>query len=142
MTTLEGAKAHSDCEKKVGGQEDRINECALYRFVLSQAALTEAYNRALTAIAKFDQPARDDDIKASFAKSQAAWCAYREASCDFDADSLGGGSMTPEISFLCRSKRNEARIKALGTLTTCVSGGDCQMPPLFYMYELFPGEHP
>ncbi len=143
-TTLEDARAHSDCEKKVIGQ-DTINDCALYRFVLSQATLTEAYNRALPAVAKFERPAQDDaktDLKASFAKSQAAWCAYREASCTFDADSLEGGSMQPMIAFSCRREKNEARIKALNTLVTCYQGGNCQWPPLLYMYEMFPGEAP
>ena len=143
-TTLEDARANSDCEKKNDGQ-DTINECELYRFVLSQATLTEAYNRALPAIAKFKRPALDKaktDFKASFSRSQAAWCAYREASCTFDADSLEGGSMQPMIAFSCRREKNEARIKALDTLVTCYQGGDCQWPPLLYRYEMFPSEAP
>ena len=43
-TSIEDARANSDCEKKVSGQ-DTINDCALYRFVLPQATLTDAYNR-------------------------------------------------------------------------------------------------
>jgi uncharacterized protein YecT (DUF1311 family) len=143
-TSLEDARANSDCEKKVDGQ-DTINDCALYRFVLSQATLTEAYNRAFPAVAKFKPAVRDHaktDLEASFAKSQAAWCAYREASCTFDADSLEGGSMQPMIAFSCRREKNEARIKALDTLATCYQGGDCQWPPLLYMYELSPNAPP
>ena len=143
-TSLTEAIANRDCEKKNLSQNG-INECELDLFVMSEVALTDAYNRAVPAVAKFERPAQEDaktDIKESFVKSQQAWCAYRGASCIFDSDSLEGGSMEPGISFSCRRKRNEARIKALNVLTTCYTGGDCQTPPLLYMYELFPDDRP
>ena len=123
------AMERKDCSKAANQIE--LNECMFHRRIQSEVSLRNATDLLLTRL----EPAESDHFK----RAQAAWCAYRDAACEFDAPSGAAGSMIPQLHHQCRAARNAAREKAIVTLSECIAHGDCERPLLFFVYEVGPG---
>lgn len=120
-----------DCGNAANQRE--INECLGQRRFQSEISLRKSLDHLLATL---DAPDRD-----RFRRAHAAWCAYRDAACDFDAPSDAMGSMLPGLRQQCRAARNMAKEKAVLTLSNCIAHGGCENPLLFFIYEVRPGVH-
>jgi uncharacterized protein YecT (DUF1311 family) len=106
--------------------EYNIGRCMWRDWYLSEIALAEAKHGVL-------ETSSDQEERAAFTKAENAWCAYREAVCDWEP-SADGGSMSGQLYSQCRKERNEAHTKALKKWIDCMTLG-CENPPLFFKLE-------
>jgi len=118
-----------DCKSTTNQME--LNKCLAHRRIQSEVSLRDALDLLL---ARLDAADRD-----RFRRTHAAWCAYRDAACDFDAPSGALGSMMPALRQQCRAARNMAKEKAVVTLSECIAHGNCENPHLFFVYEVGTG---
>jgi uncharacterized protein YecT (DUF1311 family) len=127
-----------DCETRHGTQID-ANACEADLYELSTALLAQAVGRVQALIEGEKEPVTVDYPRQhaqAFDRAQQAWCAARDANCDFDVDALGGGTMSGMVNSSCRRNRNLARVKALEALAKCLQENNCGRPLLLYPFEL------
>jgi uncharacterized protein YecT (DUF1311 family) len=109
------------------------NEMDLQRCLARRRVQTEvSLRKALDVLRARLEPADRD----RFNRAHAAWCAYRDAVCDFDAPPDAVGSMIPGLQQQCRAARNIAKEKAIVTLSECIAHDNCGRPQLLFAYEV------
>ena len=113
------------------GSERDLQECLAQTRIQSEVSLRKALNVLLVRLKPADRE--------RFKQTHTAWCAYRDAACEFDAPPDALGSMMPRLRQQCRAARNKAQEKAVVTLSECLADGDCERPPLFFVYQVGAG---
>jgi uncharacterized protein YecT (DUF1311 family) len=71
-----------------------LNQCANDEFKEAERRLTSTYSRLLAAIP-------DSGRQSALKSAHAAWVAYREKQCGFEASAYDGGSMKPMQHAAC-----------------------------------------
>jgi hypothetical protein len=64
-----------------------------------------------------------DSNRERFEKSQAAWCGYRDLSCDYEYYNYEGGSAAPSFRLECLAVYDNHRAAALRKFTFCYRDG-------------------
>jgi uncharacterized protein YecT (DUF1311 family) len=117
------------------GTQFEVNGCASARFELSEAELDEADAAAQAKLAPGD-PGR----LAAYLAARDAWCAAREADCQFD--SYGPGTIMPSLYNVCKEARNRTRTRGLNIWLRCQDStkrgnldADCSEPIELYSFD-------
>lgn len=109
------AEEKIDCENAMTTAD--MNTCAGRDFAKEDAALNEAYRKAIAAIpemASADPPFDAKSWEEALRASQRAWVAYRDAECEDHVAMFwsGGSGGTVEI-ISCKTEMTKARTKDL-----------------------------
>jgi uncharacterized protein YecT (DUF1311 family) len=110
--------------------ECQANELALSKCEAARAEHSGKYLKALIEKVKTALPFADR--VPSFDKSNAAWIAFRDASCVFDSEGAAGSSRAYRY-VACTHSYNKARIVLLEKYLSCLKGACSNDTQLYYL---------
>jgi len=107
-----------------------MNYCAQQRYYFAEVELKSALMATLQQMGENPNHRR-------FEESQAAWCRYRDLSCDYEYHRYEGGSAAPFFRHECLAAYNKRRAASLRKFTFCEEDG-CGGERGLYPYDAPP----
>jgi uncharacterized protein YecT (DUF1311 family) len=92
-----------------------MNECANYHYIGADIQLNRTYQELLKKL-------KNSDSKILLVNMQKAWIVFRDATCEFETASLGGGTGRPAAYTSCSQSETEARTRILDGYLKCEDG--------------------
>lgn len=134
----------ANCES---GSQAELGICAYLAFLETEMQLKAVNDAVIDDMRSENSPESlaEADV-ALFQTAQSAWCAYREAACNFEVGPPPYGSSMGQIKGQCYVEYNRARVSALSRylnlLSDCRDGTKNCSGARLYMYDLHPDWNP
>jgi len=103
MATLPLGAFASECDHELNSE--RLNSCLGDAFSKSDGELNFVYKKIRSKLT--------NDEKLLLKKAQVLWLSFRDASCDFEASSVDGGTAYQAVYIDCQSSLTKSRIAEL-----------------------------
>jgi len=100
------------------GSTRAMYQCAEYWFISEDLAMNDLFKQLMEA-------RKGKPQQKLLLKSQRAWLAFRDASCEFEASGYLGGTQAAVESAGCAKAATEARNKQLREYASCTADGGC-----------------